>query len=289
MNGTENFSKDIVITSDSTCDLGNEILQKNQIITLPLSVILGEKTFKDGIDIQPADIFDYVAKTDNLPKTAAPSVAEYEEFFGQFVKQGKTVIHFNISSKASGSNGFANAAAKEFGGKVFVVDSLALSTGQGLLVMKACDLLREGKTAQEIYDTVLSLREKVNTSFIPDTLRYLYMGGRCSTLSYYGAKVLSIHPLISMKDGQLYPKKKYIGKMARCLKNYIENLAEEYKNYDSVRCFITHSSADAELVAQAKELVQQYFHFDQILETVAGSIITSHCGRNTIGVLFITK
>lgn len=279
----------IIITSDSTCDLSPELVEANDIRILPLSVMLGAKSHRDGIDIVPADIFRFFDETGQLPKTAAPSVSEYETFFAPFVEQGNYVVHFNISSKASGSHGFALAAAKSFPGKVFVVDSQALSTGQGLLVMKACDLRAEGKNAQEIYDEVCALRPKVNTSFIPDTLLYLYKGGRCSTLSYYGAKVLSIHPMISMKDGQLYPKKKYIGKMSRCLKNYINDLVAEYPAYDKTRCFITHSSADAELVEQAKQMVADLFSFDEVLETVAGSIVTSHCGRNTIGVLFISK
>lgn len=279
----------IIITSDSTCDLSPELVEANDIRILPLSVMLGAKSHRDGIDIVPADIFRFFDETGQLPKTAAPSVSEYETFFAPFVEQGNYVVHFNISSKASGSHGFALAAAKSFPAKVFVVDSQALSTGQGLLVMKACDLRAEGKSAQEIYDEVCALRPKVNTSFIPDTLLYLYKGGRCSTLSYYGAKVLSIHPMISMKDGQLYPKKKYIGKMSRCLKNYINDLVAEYPAYDKTRCFITHSSADAELVEQAKQMVADLFSFDEVLETVAGSIVTSHCGRNTIGVLFISK
>ena len=108
----------IAITSDSTCDLSEELLQQNQITLLPLTVTLGDKYFKDGKDICPQDIFDFVDKTGDLPKTAAPSVSDYEEFFRPFVEQGKTVIHFNISSKASGSHGFAATAAKEFGGKV---------------------------------------------------------------------------------------------------------------------------------------------------------------------------
>ena len=172
---------------------------------------------------------------------------------------------------------------------MFAVDSYALSTGQGLLVLKACDLRDEGKSAQEIYDTVLSLRDKVNTSFIPDTLLYLYKGGRCSTLSYYGSKVLSIHPMIDMKDGQLYPKRKYIGKMSRCIRNYINDLVADYPAYDTRRCFVTHSHADPELVELAKSMVKERFHFEEMLETVAGSIVTSHCGRNTLGVLFIRK
>ena len=279
----------IAITSDSTCDLSVQQIRENEIGIMPLSVMLGDKSFRDGVDIVPADIFRFFGETGELPKTAAPSVKEYEDFFRPYVEAGETLIHFNISSKASGSNGFAQTAAKAFGGKVIVVDSHALSTGQGLLVMKACDLRKEGKSAEEIAETVNSLRDKVNTSFIPDTLLYLYKGGRCSTLSYYGAKVLSIHPMIAMKEGQLYPKKKYIGKMSRCLKNYVHDLAEEYPQYDRTRCFITHSNADAELVESAKQLVKDLFSFDEVTETVAGSVITGHCGRNTIGVLFISK
>ena len=282
--------KDIVITSDSTCDLSADLIAANDIRIMPLSVMLGGKTFRDGVNIAPADIFRYVDETGELPKTAAPSVEEYENFFRPFTDAGKTVIHFNISSKASGSHGFALAAAQKIGGdRVYVVDSHALSTGQGLLVLKACDLRREGGWGAQIYQTILSLRGKVNTSFIPDTLLYLYKGGRCSTLSYYGAKVLSIHPMNDMKEGQLYPKKKYIGKMARCIRSYINDLAAAYPDYDKTRCFVTHSNADPELVELAKGMVRELFDFDVILETVAGSIVTSHCGRNTLGVLFISK
>ncbi len=279
----------IVITSDSTCDLGPALLSEYGIYQYPLNVILGSNTYRDGIDITPADIFRYFDETGELPKTAAPSTAEYEEFFRRFTDEGKTVIHFNISSKASGSYGFAKAAADKFGGKVFAVDSHALSSGQGLLVLKACDLRAAGKSASEIYDEVVALRDRVNTSFIPDTLLYLYKGGRCSALSYYGSKVLSVHPMIDMKEGQLYPKRKYLGTMMRCLKKYVGDLAGDYPVYDKTRCFVTHSNADAELVERAKELVRETFDFQEIIETVAGSIITSHCGRNTIGVLFIAE
>ena len=144
----------IVITSDSTCDLGEKLISERGIKIMPLTVILGADSFKDGINIVPDDIFAYFEKTGELPKTGAPSVSDYENFFAEFVAAGKTVIHFNISSKASGANGFAQAAQKKFGDKVYVIDSLALSTGQGLLVMKACDLRDEGKSAKEIADTV---------------------------------------------------------------------------------------------------------------------------------------
>ncbi len=278
----------IKITSDSTCDLGEYVGRRN-IGIMPLSVILGDKSYRDGVDITPQDIFDFVAKTGQLPKTAAPSIGDYEEFFAPFVEAGDDVVHFDISAKSSSSNTYAVEAAKSFGGKVRVVDTKALSSGQGLLVMKGADLAEEGVSADEIKARTEALRPLVNTSFIPDRLDYLYKGGRCSRMAMYGANILKIHPLIEMDDGQLVADKKYRGGMDKCITNYIRDLAEKYQSYDRTRCFVTHSSADRELVELAKKLVGELFSFDEIIETVAGSVITGHCGRNTLGVLFIAE
>lgn len=277
----------IKITADSTCDLSRELIQRYNVGIMPLKVILGTDTFSDGVDIVPQNIFDYVEKTGVLPKTTAPSVSEFSEFFSGLLKDYDCVIHINISSKASSSHANAVSAAKAFKGKVYAVDSLALSTGQGLLVLKACDLVAEGKNAEEIISILEGLRPHVNTSFVPDCLDYLHKGGRCSLASLMGAKVLKLHPMIDMKDGQLYAKKKYMGNIERCLKNYVNDLSGEYHRYDKTRCFITHSSCEPELVEKVREQVKSLFEFDEILETVAGCVVTGHCGKNTLGVLFI--
>lgn len=278
----------IKLTADSTCDLGINA-QKHNIGVMPLIVILGEESFLDGVDITPQDIFDYVAKTGILPKTAAPSIGDYEAFFASSLEGADELIHFNISAKSSSSHSYALEAAKSFGGKVRVIDTKALSSGQGLVAMKAADLLKEGLSAAEIEAEVNAVRAKVNTSFIPDRLDYLYKGGRCSRMAMYGANLLKIHPLIEMDDGQLVASTKYRGSMGKCISSYVDDLAEKYPDYDSRRCFVTHSSADAELVALAKEKIAARFSFEEVLETVAGSVVTGHCGRNTLGVLFITK
>lgn len=278
----------IKITADSTCDLGDELIAKYNVGIFPLTVVLGEKSFKDGIEIVPQDIFDYVSQTGNLPKTAAGSVDGYTSFFTENLEGYDALIHFNISSLASSSYNAASKAAEAFKGKVFVVDSHALSTGQGLLVLKACDLAAEGHNAADIVKTVNALRPFVNTSFVPDSLDYLHKGGRCSLAALLGAKVLKLHPLIAENaDGQLIAKKKYAGSIERCVRTYITDLREEYRTYDKTRCFITHSSADESLVELAKKMVSELFDFKEVIVTVAGSIITSHCGRNTLGVLFI--
>ena len=278
----------IQLTADSTCDLGESIARRN-IGIMPLSVILGDTPYSDGVDIVPQDIFAYVERTGQLPKTAAPGIGDYEDFFRAQVEAGKTVIHFSISAKASSSHSYAAEAAKAFPGKVFVVDTKALSTGQGLLVLKAADYADAGMPAEEIVQTINALRPRVNTSFVPDRLDYLYKGGRCSRLAMYGANILKIHPLIEMEDGQLAGTKKYRGAMTKCIEAYVTDLAAKYPAYDKTRCFITHSCADEEVVAAARKKVAELFRFDEVLETVAGSVITGHCGRNTLGVLFIAE
>ena len=270
----------------STCDLGHLVAERN-IGILPLQVNLDADSYHDGVDITPQDIFDFVAEKKILPKTSAPSIGDYAEFFAKELQGYDTLIHFNISAKSSGSYNMAKQAAESFGGKVYVVDSMALSSGQGLLVMKAADLRDEGKSAAEIVAAVEEICTHINTSFIPDSLDYLHKGGRVSGMVKLAAGLFKIHPLIMMDNGQLVPGKKYKGKMTVIIKQYIEDLCNMYPNYDKTRCFITHSSADPELVQAAKEKVQELFTFDEIIETVAGSIVTSHCGRNTLGVLFV--
>ncbi len=276
----------IRITSDSTCDL-NHLIAERDIGIMSLQVNLGADAYRDGVDIVPQQIFDFVAETGVLPKTAAPSIGEYEEFFEKELQGHDALIHINISTKSSGSHNFAKTAAESFGGKVYVVDSKALSSGQGLVVLKACDMRDEGKSAEEIVAALEEIRNRVNTSFVPDNLDYLHKGGRVSGMIKTVAGVFKIHPQIVMEDGQLVPGKKYKGKMSVLIKQYVEDLKEMYPDYDHSRCFVTHSSADAELVEAAKAKVKELFQFDEIIETVAGSIITSHCGKGTLGVLFI--
>ena len=274
------------ITSDSTCDLG-DLAKKRNVDILPLQVNLDSASYYDGVDIHPQDIFDFVAKTKILPKTSAPSIGEYEDFFAKQLQTADAVLHFNISSKCSGSHSFARAAAEGFGGKVRVIDSEALSSGQGLLVLAAADMRDAGCSIEETEAKVNELKQRVNTSFVPDTLDYLHKGGRVSGMVKVAAGMFKIHPLIYMEGGKLLPGRKYRGKMSMCIQNYVQDLKDTYPKYDKTRCFVTHSHADQELVELAKAKVRELFDFDVIEETVAGSIVTSHCGQGTLGVLFI--
>lgn len=279
----------IAISSDSTFDLSNDLIQKYNIHVMPLHVLLGDKEYKDGVDITPNDIFNYVKETNTLPKTSAGSQMEYLEFFENLLKEYDSVIHFNISSKCSSTYNDARLAALELDGKVSVIDSLNLSTGQGLLVLKACDYLNEGLGREEIVNNINSLLDKVQTSFVVDTTDYLYKGGRCSAAALVATKLLLIHPSIEMKNGVLGVKKKYRGNLKKCIENYVKDLAKEYTEYDDTRVFITHSTCEDDIVEAINSIVKEHFNFKEVLTTVAGSVVTSHCGKGTLGVLFITK
>lgn len=277
-----------IISSDSTCDLSKQLLEENDILLVPLTITLGDKQYKDNVDITSPEVLDYVDKTGVMPKTSANSVFDYSDFFKKYVEQGYGILHFNISSEDSACYNNACIAAKEFE-NVYVVDSRQLSTGQGLLVMKACDYKKQGLSLEETRDKIEEVKNKARTSFVLDRLDFLHKGGRCSLTTLLAAKILKIHPYITMVNGSLKVKKKYSGSMVRACEQYVQDLAQEYSSYDKTRVFITHCMASEQIVDAVRKKVEELFEFDQIIETTAGTTVSCHCGRNTIGVLFIEE
>ncbi len=275
------------ISSDSTCDLLPSYLEENEVFLSRLTIILGATEYTDCVDIDTQKALAYVEETGQLPKTAAYTVEQYIEDFKNLTKDGSELIHFSISSKSSSSHDHALLASKEVKG-VYVVDSKHLSTGQGLQIVKAVEMRKEGKSAKEVYDYMTANTSLVQTSFVVDRLDFLHKGGRCSLLQLLGAKMLKIHPQISMKDGALSIKKKYSGNMIRSVNQYVLDLANEYTNYDKKLCFITHCEADRAIVDAVRAKVEELFEFEEIIETKAGTTVGVHCGKNTIGVLFWT-
>lgn len=279
----------IIISSDSTCDLTPEIIKEYDIKICPISIILGDKEYHDTVDVTADQIIDFVKTTGTLPKTSAIGQAVYEEYFTKLKTDGDKILHFCISSKASSCINQARAAAEAVGG-VTVIDSYALSSGQGIQIICAAEMLSKGKSLEETVKFIEENKNKVQVSFVVDTLEFLHKGGRCSSVALVASKVLKIHPSIAICDGALSVKKKYLGSsMQRALTQYVHDTAAEYRNYDDTRVFITHSPSDPELVELVKERVKAEFEFKEIIESEAGSTITSHCGYNTIGIIFYTK
>ena len=278
----------IIIASDSTTDLNAELIARYDVKILPLGVALGEAQYIDGVNITPDDIYAHYEKTGVLPKTSAVNIGQFEEFYRTCQANGDSVVMFTISAAMSSTYNNARLAASDFA-NVHVVDTRNLSTGGGLLLLHACDLREKGKSAEEIADECARLTDFVDASFVIDDLEFLHKGGRCSALARFGANVLSLKPCIVVRDGKMTVGKKYRGKYAATLKSYIADQIGDGTDIDLTRVFITHAGCDEEVVSACVEKVKELAPFKEVHITRAGCTVSSHCGRNTLGVLFMRK
>lgn len=274
----------IAITAESTIDLPKQLLEEFDIKTVPFMVILGEQDYKDG-EITSQDIFNFVSENKILPKTSAINSEQYSEFFKETLKDYDAVIHFCLSSQISSSCSHAKDAAASME-NVYVVDSESLSTGIALLAIQARKLADDGKSATEIVDEISNRVKHVQASFVVKKLDYLHKGGRCSALSLFGANLLQIRPKIIVKDGKMGVHKKYLGKMEKVIENYSRDTLNEFNTPDLDVAFVTYTTASDEMVSKARKALEDR-GFKHIYETTAGATITSHCGENTLGILYL--
>lgn len=279
----------VKIISDSTCDLSKELIKKYDISIVPLHVVMNDKTMRDGLEVTPEDIYEYVDKNGKLPSTSAVNIGDYIEIFKYWREQGYEIVHFDISSEFSSTYRNACMAAQEVGG-VYVVDSRNLSTGQGLVVMHGAEMAQSGKSAKEIFEECTALTSKIEASFVVDSIDYLYKGGRCSALAAFGANLLKLKPCIEVKDGKMIPGKKYRGNISRVMLSYVEERLKGRDDIDKSRIFITHTKcSDEDVEAVRQKVLEICPDVKEILETTAGCTVTTHCGPNTLGILFIRK
>lgn len=279
----------VKIIADSTCDLSKELIEKYNISILPLHIILGEKEYCDGINIEPEDIFSWSDANNATPKTSAPSVSEVIDVLKPFTDAGNSVICFTISKEMSSTANVFEIAAEELrvSDKVWVIDSANLSTGIGLLVIEAAVMAEREETAETIAERMEYLKPLVRSSFVVDTLIFLHRGGRCSSISAMAGGVLKIHPKIVVENGKMDSTKKYRGRIDKVIPVYVKDMEEELKKANPDRVFITHSGCDDDIVNSVKEYLKELGVFKEILITRAGGVISSHCGPGTLGVLFI--
>jgi len=281
----------IHIVADSTCDLTEELIEQYHITILPLYVMLGDKDHRDGKDITAEDIFRFVADGGALPKTAAVTVEDYLTAFRRILERNPAdeIICITISAKFSSCYQNACIAAEETG-HVTVIDSMNLSTGIGHVILTAAELIEENKTVPEIAEILRNdIIPNVDASFIIDRLDYLHKGGRCSAVAALGANLLKLKPCIEVRNGEMSVSKKYRGNFVHCVTEYAKDRLAERDSIDNHRIFITHAAASKEAVSAAENAVRESGRFEAIVETQAGSTISSHCGPNTLGVLFVRK
>ena len=275
--------KKIVISTESTADLSPELIERYNIKIIPFSVLLGEEEFFDG-KFDTTEIFDFVEKTKVLPKTCAVNEFQFKAYFRELLEEYDEIIHISISLQFSSAVKNARTAAERVG-HVHVIDSKSLSTGIGLQVIYAAELLEQGKDVEEIVKLVEDRKYNAQASFIVNTLDYLYMGGRCSGLSRTLGAILRLKPQILVENGGMHPGKKYIGKPSQCVYDYCVDTIKQFPNIDKKHVFITHSHATEDMVNEAKRALLEH-GVKEVHETIAGATITSHCGPKCIGILY---
>lgn len=282
------MSKPVVITADSTVDLSADLLERFQIHIIPLTIILGDESFLDGQGFTPLEMYARFREDGTLPQTAAPSEADFRDFFKSFTDQGFEVVHLDISAELSGTYNVACLAAGRLPG-VHVVDSRMLSTGGGLLALEAAECRNKGMEAAEIVDYLRGLTDKVSTSFVLDTLTFMWKGGRCSGVTALGANLLRLKPALRMHEGKLEVFKKYRGKMESVYKQYVTEMLEGVK-VRPAHVFITESGeVDPAIIEDLTKLVYEMTGCREVHHTLAGCTVSSHCGPGTLGVLFIEE
>ena len=275
----------IKISADSTCDLSPELIERYHIGITPLYIIRGEETLRDGIDVRPEELYEYANATGKLCKTAAVNVSDYLAYFAACREEYDAVIHFTISSDMSACYQNACIAAQEFT-NVYPVDSRNLSTGIGHLVLDAAEMAEQGMDAADIASALEKKREKLDVSFVIDTLEYLRKGGRCSTVAALGANLLKLKPCIEVHEGKMSVAKKYRGTLAKAIESYVTDRIKDHDDFDKKRVFITDSGVDTEIVETVEKLLREYGGFEEIHHTLAGSTISGHCGPGCLGILY---
>ena len=278
----------IKILSDSTCDLSQELLEKYNITTIPLTIVKEGEAFTDSVSITPADIFAHVAAGGNLCSTTAINAGEYMEQFEKYSQEYDGVVHINIGSGFSCCHQNACLAAEDFE-NVRVIDSQNLSTGQGLVVLKAWELAQTCTSLDELQQQLQAFTEKVEASFLLDQLNYMVKGGRCSSVAALGANLLNLKPCIEVKNGKMGVVKKYRGNYAKSLASYVKERLADREDIDKGTLFVTHTPVTAECEEAVKQAVDACADFENIYWTEAGCTVSCHCGPGTLGVLFVRK
>lgn len=278
----------IKITTDSTCDLPGNLLERYEIGVFPLGVVKGEKLYHDGVDIHTADIAAHVDGGGDIATTNAVNIADYEERFRHFLKRYDAVIHINIGTGFSSCHQNAKLAAEEVP-EVYVVDSGNLTVGHGALVLAAAEAAEAGKSVGEILNLLETLAGQVETSFVLDRLDYMKKGGRCSTVTALGANLLKLHPCVEVIDGKMSVTKKYRGSMEKVLPDYIRERLRDRTDIDCRRVFLVDTCRTPGLREAARRVLEEDGRFQEIVETQAGCTIFCHCGPDTLGLIFLRK
>ena len=278
----------VKIIVDSTSDLTPEVAQQVKIV--PLTIHFGGKQYVSGVDIDAKKFYEMLVESDVLPTTSQPTPYAFSQVFQEVVDAGDTAVCLTVSSKLSGTYQSATIAAKEFPGKIFVVDTLTVAIGGGILTEYALQLANSGMTAEKIAQDVLAQREKVRVLALVDTLEYLKKGGRISSTVAFAGGLLNIKPVISVTDGEV----KMMGK-ARGSKQGNNLLVQEIQKSGGVD-FTKPLMLGYTGLSDA--LLQKYIadsaalwegQVENLPVSIVSSVVGTHVGPGAVAVAFFAR
>lgn len=281
----------IKILVDSACDLEQSDAQALGVSLLPLQIRFGEEEFLDGVTLSHRAFFEKLIETNTLPQTSQINEYRFEEAFSELTEDGSEVVAITLSSKLSGTHASAVKAAKKFGGKVHVVDSLNACIGERILLEYAVRLVKEGRLgAAEIAAELDEKKGKIQLLAVLDTLQYLRKGGRISSVTAIAGEMLSIKPVISVVRGEV----KLVGKAMGSKKgnNLLTKLVSDCGGIDFTMPYVLGYSGLSD------EFLQKYIrdsealwkdHTDHVPYYLIGSTIGTHVGPGAIAVAFFAK
>lgn len=279
----------IKLLTDSTCDLSNDLLEKYAIDFIPLYVQFGEESYLDRIDIDTKSLYEKVEQSGVLPKTAAINQATFMEVFQKYLDADYDIIFTGISKAMSRTYENAVLAAQSLDeSRIKIVDSMNLSTGIGLILIEGSLAIQAGKSLLEVVDVMENATKRVRSQFVIPTMEYLYKGGRCGGIAHFVGTMLKIKPLIVVREGKMSVGRKPHGKMKVALTAMLEMLKQDEPNIKDDYMFITHS-LNEEDACYLKEVLGQMFPKTTIYTTCAGCVISAHCGKGTIGILYALR
>jgi len=278
--------KSYILSADSTLDMPPELIARYDIRIIPSYVTMGEKTVDDWPELTQKDLLDYVRTSGQLAKTSAANPDDYEKWFRKLRSEGRPVVHVAKSSGLSSCWQNACMAAQEVG-EVWVVDSKNLAGGTSMTILAA---LREGPDEPAAAAAFMeAYRERIEGSFVIETLEFLRKGGRCSALAALGANILKLRPEIVFDGGIMRVGKKYRGAYRKCVYEYLDDQLAKLPGYETDLVYMNHTLQDPAFLEELKTYVKEKTGCRELIEYPASSAISTHCGPNTFGVFFVRK
>ena len=271
----------IQILCDSITDLPIEIIEKHNVDIVPLTVIFNEKEYLDRVDITNKEFYKMLRESETMPKTSQATYAQFVEFFEKY--KDDEILYLAGSSAASGTYQSAILAKGDVDANITIFDTLNLSLGSGLLVIKACEMVEQGLSVDEIVKNLETLRNDALVTFSVDTLEYLKKGGRISSTKAALGSLLNIKPILTVNDGLVVQKSQVRGKK-QIFTNLVNSVVEKYGDDLTNKTVILGCGDNNEDLETLRETLLKNAKVKNVYDVNIGCVICSHSGPGVVGI-----